>query len=79
MAVLPSLQLCLFAARLTTSIEEPVRGTGGPPPDDARELLLLAEEVEEIVLTTTTAATARTATPPITEPTMTPRPTPDPA
>lgn len=77
-AVLPSLQLCLFAARETTSAAvDAARAIAVAPPDDAIELLLLvAEEAEESLRTLTTAMTESTATPPITEPMITPRPTP---
>ena len=70
-AVLPSDQLCLLAARSTT-FETP-RETGRAPPDEANELLLLFVEVEERVLTTTMARTAIAATPPMTEPMIIPR------
>lgn len=68
MAARPSDQLCLLAARVTRS--KTTREAGDP--EDAAELLLLAEEMDP-VLTTTKARTARTATPPMTEPTITPR------
>lgn len=72
MAVRPSDQLCLLAAREITSAEDPPRITGTPP-GEFKELLLLAEEVDERVRTMTTAATAIKATPPKMAPKMIPR------
>ena len=76
-AVLPSLQLCLLAARETISAADDAARDMAANPEDAFELLLLADEADESCRMLMTAMTESTATPPMTAPMITPRPTPE--